>query len=122
LNLLSNAAKFTDAGEIVVTVTTDRATVTVVVEDTGAGIPPDQLPFIFDKFRQVDGSSSRRVGGTGLGLAIVRHIVTRHRGVLQFDSQEGAGTTVFVWLPTVAATGAATAASAAQATAGPAAD
>ena len=47
----------------------------ISVEDTGAGIPDDQLPFIFDKFRQVDGSSRRKVGGTGLGLAIVKEVV-----------------------------------------------
>src|SRR5207249_1935726 len=74
LNLLSNAAKFTDSGEIVVEARSTGAQLVVSVEDTGIGIPPDQLPFVFDKFRQVDGSSTRRVGGTGLGLAIVREL------------------------------------------------
>ncbi|HEY8087623.1 MAG TPA: response regulator, partial [Polyangiaceae bacterium] len=69
------------------------------VEDTGAGIPPDQLPFIFDKFRQVDGSSRRRVGGTGLGLAIVREVVNLLGGSVTVASTLGRGSTFTIRLP-----------------------
>jgi CheY-like chemotaxis protein/signal transduction histidine kinase len=99
LNLLSNAAKFTDAGEVVCTLARDESTLVIRVEDTGAGIPADQLPFIFDKFRQVDGSSRRRVGGTGLGLAIVREVVTLLGGTVTVTSSLGRGSTFTVRLP-----------------------
>src|SRR5690606_4382622 len=69
LNLLSNAAKFTEEGEVIVEARRSGDDgLEITVEDTGVGIPADQLPHIFDKFRQVDGSSTRKVGGTGLGL------------------------------------------------------
>jgi CheY-like chemotaxis protein/signal transduction histidine kinase len=99
LNLLSNAAKFTDAGEVVCTLEAEESTLVVRVEDTGAGIPADQLPFIFDKFRQVDGSSRRRVGGTGLGLAIVREVVHLLGGTVTVTSVLGRGSTFTVKLP-----------------------
>ncbi len=99
LNLLSNAAKFTDAGEIVVTAEAQGSTLLLVVEDTGAGIPEDQLPFIFDKFRQVDGSSRRRVGGTGLGLAIVKEVTQILGGTVSVTSTLGRGSRFTVTLP-----------------------
>lgn len=99
LNLLSNAAKFTDNGEIVVTLTDEGSTLVIQVEDTGSGIPTDQLPIIFDKFRQVDGSSSRRVGGTGLGLAIVREVSHVLGGKVSVTSTLGRGSTFTVELP-----------------------
>ncbi len=99
LNLLSNAAKFTDGGEVVCTLEAEDSTLIIRVEDTGAGIPADQLPFIFDKFRQVDGSSRRRVGGTGLGLAIVREVVTLLGGTVTVTSTLGRGSTFVVRLP-----------------------
>ena len=99
LNLLSNAAKFTDAGEIVLTAQAHGDTLEVSVEDTGAGIPDDQLPFIFDKFRQVDGSSRRRVGGTGLGLAIVKEVVQILGGTLTATSVLGRGSRFTFTLP-----------------------
>jgi CheY-like chemotaxis protein len=99
LNLLSNAAKFTDAGEIVLTAEAQGSTVVLSVEDTGAGIPEDQLPFIFDKFRQVDGSARRRVGGTGLGLAIVKEVVSILGGQLNARSTLGRGSKFTIALP-----------------------
>jgi CheY-like chemotaxis protein len=99
LNLLSNAAKFTDAGEIVLTAEAQGNTLVLSVEDTGAGIPDDQLPFIFDKFRQVDGSARRRVGGTGLGLAIVKEVVQILGGTLNATSTLGRGSKFTLALP-----------------------
>jgi len=96
LNLLSNAVKFTNTGEIVLEATADAENLFVSVEDTGTGIPPDQLPFIFDKFRQVDGTSTRRVGGTGLGLAIVRELARVLGGTAQVTSIMGRGSRFFV--------------------------
>jgi CheY-like chemotaxis protein len=99
LNLCSNAAKFTDSGEIVVTADAQGNTLVITVEDTGSGIPADQLGHIFDKFRQVDGSPSRRVGGTGLGLAIVREVSQVLGGSVSVSSVFGRGTTFVVKLP-----------------------
>jgi PAS domain S-box-containing protein len=91
LNLLSNAAKFTETGEIVVDVKRDGSTLLLSVEDTGSGIPADQLPVIFEKFRQVDGSSTRKVGGSGLGLAIVRELCRVLGGSVTVTSTLGRG-------------------------------
>ncbi len=91
LNLLSNAAKFTDTGEIVVEAQRDGDALVLSVEDTGSGIPADQLPFVFEKFRQVDGSSTRKVGGTGLGLAIVHELCRVLGGSVTASSVLGRG-------------------------------
>ena len=99
LNLLSNAAKFTDAGEIAVSVEEVGSELTIEVEDTGVGIPADQLPHIFEKFRQVDGSSTRKVGGTGLGLAIVRELARVLGGTVRVSSVLGRGSKFTVVLP-----------------------
>lgn len=99
LNLLSNAAKFTEMGEIVVTVEVHGTTLEMVVEDTGIGIPADQLPHVFEKFRQVDGSHRRKVGGTGLGLAIVRELTRLLNGRVEVRSTVGRGSAFTVELP-----------------------
>lgn len=99
LNLLSNAAKFTDAGEIVLTARSQLSTLVISVEDTGSGIPEDQVPFIFDKFRQVDGSSRRKIGGTGLGLAIVKEVVQLLGGTVTVTSTIGRGSKFTITLP-----------------------
>jgi CheY-like chemotaxis protein/signal transduction histidine kinase len=98
LNLLSNAAKFTDTGEVVLTATAQGPQLTIVVEDTGAGIPSDQMAHIFEKFRQVDGSPSRRIGGTGLGLAIVREVAKLLGGTVTVKSTLGRGSAFTVVL------------------------
>ncbi len=100
-NLFSNAVKFTpNGGRVVVDATTTGSRVTVAVIDTGIGIKPELLPFIFDRFRQGDGSTTREHGGLGLGLAIVRHLVQLHGGTVDVES-EGieCGTTFKVAFP-----------------------
>ncbi|HSE37686.1 MAG TPA: ATP-binding protein, partial [Blastocatellia bacterium] len=90
-NLVSNAIKFTPKGGVV-EVRLERlgGHVELAVSDTGAGISPEFLPFVFDRFRQADSSSTRKQGGLGLGLAIVRHLVELHGGTAHAES-EGAG-------------------------------
>ena len=103
LNLLSNAAKFTESGEVVLDITAEGEDgIRVTVEDTGVGIPPDQLSYVFEKFRQVDGSSTRKVGGTGLGLAIVRELSRLLGGSVEVQSTLGRGTIFTVHLPGLA--------------------
>ncbi len=100
-NVLSNAVKFTQPGGSV-RVSIDRAgsNVELAVTDSGKGIDPDFLPFVFDRFRQADSSTTRRVGGLCLGLALVRHIVELHGGRVAAAS-EGVdrGTTITISLP-----------------------
>jgi signal transduction histidine kinase/integral membrane sensor domain MASE1/CheY-like chemotaxis protein len=90
-NLVSNAVKFSSVGgEIDVDVSGDNDDVQILVTDTGEGIPAEFLPLVFERFRQVDSSNSRRHGGLGLGLAIARHLVELHGGTVQAHS-DGAG-------------------------------
>jgi signal transduction histidine kinase len=90
-NLLSNAIKFTEpGGNVTVTTEHDRCEACLTVEDTGVGIPSDFLPHVFDRFRQADGSTSRRHGGLGLGLAIADALAKLHGGRLQAKS-DGVG-------------------------------
>ena len=100
-NLLSNALKFTPAGgqvRIATRQTEDR--VILEISDDGQGIAPDVIDHIFDRFRQADGSTTRRHGGLGLGLAIVRHIVELHQGTVAVRSDGvGQGTAFIVTLP-----------------------
>jgi signal transduction histidine kinase len=99
-NLLSNAFKFTErGGKVGLTVTADEDNVTIVVADTGAGIPPNQLPHIFDKFFQADNQAQAATKGTGLGLAIAKEIVGAHGGDIATESKVGEGTTFTVTLP-----------------------
>lgn len=101
-NLLGNAAKFTEEGSITLQARVyqrDPRYVLVACADTGIGIPADKLPVIFERFRQVDQSYTRRVGGTGLGLAITRELVEMHGGQLWVESQVGVGSTFYFTLP-----------------------
>ncbi|MEW6733264.1 MAG: PAS domain S-box protein [Acidobacteriota bacterium] len=100
-NLLSNAVKFTPkGGRIELSCENFRAHVEIVVTDTGKGISPDFLPYVFDRFRQADSSITRQHGGLGLGLAIVRQLVELHGGTVQAHSAgEGKGATFIVKLP-----------------------
>jgi PAS domain S-box-containing protein len=100
-NLLSNAIKFTPkGGSIQVRLERVDSHVEIAVSDTGQGIKPDFLPFVFDRFRQADATTARAHGGLGLGLAIVRHLVELHGGTVRVDSPgEGQGATFTVQLP-----------------------
>ena len=97
-NLLSNAIKFTPAGgQVEVKAKQVGSRVEICVKDSGQGIEPEFLPHVFDRFRQADGTSTRRHGGLGLGLAIVRHLVELHGGTVHADSagaNKGASFTV----------------------------
>ena len=100
-NLVSNAIKFTDAGgRVLVSVRREGGEVAIEVADSGAGIDPDFLPYVFDRFRQADSSSSRRHGGLGLGLAIARQLVELQGGTITVASPgPGRGATFSLHLP-----------------------
>ena len=100
-NLIANALKYGRPGApVLVGITGGEAgMLTLTVADEGEGIAREHLPRITERFYRVDASRSRAAGGTGLGLSIVKHVVERHRGRLNFDSEPGRGTTVTVTLP-----------------------
>jgi PAS domain S-box-containing protein len=100
-NLLTNAVKFTPkGGRVQVRLERVNSHVEVVVSDTGIGIRPDFLPYVFERFRQGEAGTTRKTGGLGLGLAIVRHIVEMHGGIVRASSRgEGEGATFRVRLP-----------------------
>jgi signal transduction histidine kinase/ActR/RegA family two-component response regulator len=104
-NLLSNAIKFTpDEGAIRVSVVQAGEGVEIVVSDSGIGIHPEFVPYVFERFRQADAGTRRRFGGLGLGLAIVRHLAELHGGSVRAESGgEGRGATFHVTLPARAA-------------------
>jgi len=105
-NLLSNAFKFTERGGTVeLTVAARKDSVEMRVRDTGAGIPPENVPFIFEKFFQADNQASASAKGTGLGLAIAKSIVNAHGGSISVESTLGAGTTFTISLPVRASAG-----------------
>jgi signal transduction histidine kinase/response regulator RpfG family c-di-GMP phosphodiesterase len=104
-NLFSNAVKFTpEGGSVEVGLTCDAQHVELEVSDTGQGINQDFLPYIFDRFRQADGTTTRKHGGLGLGLAIVRHLVELHGGTIRAHSDgDGHGSTFTLSLPLASA-------------------
>src|SRR5439155_11533737 len=102
-NLLSNAFKFTPrGGHVTLSIERQGDSVSMAVADTGAGIPPAQLPRIFDKFYQADNQRSAAALGSGLGLAIAKQIVEAHGGSILCDSTPGVGTTFSITLPAAA--------------------
>jgi signal transduction histidine kinase/CheY-like chemotaxis protein len=105
-NLLSNAVKFTPAGGFVrVEIAHDHGMIAVAVVDSGVGIPPEFTPFVFDRFRQADQTTTRAFGGLGLGLSIVKHLTELHGGTVTASSAgHGQGARFEVRLPAVDAT------------------
>ena len=100
-NLLNNAVKFTPAsGEITISLTENDHQALLTIADTGQGIAPEFLPYVFEIFRQADASSSRRQGGLGIGLALVKQLAELHGGRVQAESEgSGKGAKFTVWLP-----------------------
>jgi signal transduction histidine kinase len=99
-HLLDNAIKFSPNGGVIHVILGQEADVVFVrVQDEGIGLSPEQVEQVFDRFYQVDGSSTRRYGGTGLGLALVKEVVEAHGGAVWVDSQLGEGSTFSVFLP-----------------------
>lgn len=100
-NLVTNAVKFSaPGGRVTIELTHGEGCAQLAVRDSGVGIPPEILPFIFDRFRQADGGPTRRYGGLGLGLAIVRHLATLHGGAVQaLSGGPGKGSVFIVRLP-----------------------
>ncbi|MGY1822508.1 SpoIIE family protein phosphatase [Geodermatophilus sp. SYSU D00079] len=99
LNLLSNALKFTFTGGITVRVRRDGAAVRLTVADTGTGIPPEELPRLFERFHRVTDARGRSGEGSGIGLAMVRELVALHGGSVDVESTPGVGTTFTVTVP-----------------------
>ncbi|HEY7193430.1 MAG TPA: ATP-binding protein [Gemmatimonadales bacterium] len=100
-NLFDNALRHTPAGGRIRVVVQRAGNATLIrVIDTGAGIPADHLPRIFERFYRVDPGRSRQEGGTGLGLAIVKHLVEAHGGRVEAESEIGRGTTILLYFPT----------------------
>ncbi|MGI0486886.1 ATP-binding protein [Pantanalinema rosaneae CENA516] len=100
LNLLSNAIKFTPSGgQVTLQIWREQNHAIFQVEDTGIGISEDQLPLLFKKFQQLDGSYHRRYEGTGLGLALTKQLVELHGGWIEVESTLNLGSTFTVWLP-----------------------
>jgi signal transduction histidine kinase len=99
-NLISNAVKFTPAGgKIAIRASFDEERISFEVEDSGSGIPEDQIDLIFERFRQLDDALSRRAEGTGLGLSMVKELTALHGGRVMVRSKVGVGTTFTIELP-----------------------
>jgi PAS domain S-box-containing protein len=101
LNLISNAVKFTERGTIMVRYGMSGDHVRVEVQDSGLGMKPSDLEVIFERFRQADGSSTRKAGGTGLGLTITRQLINMHGGDIFVESQLGTGSTFWFSVPVI---------------------
>ncbi len=99
LNLLSNAIKFTEKGEVTVIVEEKEKNISISVKDTGIGIPEEAIDYIFDAFRQIDGSTTRRYSGTGLGLSIVKKLVELLGGEIKVKSKLSEGSIFTIVLP-----------------------
>lgn len=99
VNLLSNALRHTQKGEVSVTAWSDGERVWVAVKDTGCGIAPQDLPHVFDRFWRTDPSRDRTSGGTGIGLTICRRLIEMHGGYIQVESKLGQGSIFQFWLP-----------------------
>jgi two-component system phosphate regulon sensor histidine kinase PhoR len=103
-NLLDNALKYTERGGVTVTLEGDATHVSCTVQDTGTGIPAEDLDRIFERFYRVDKARSREKGGTGLGLSIVKHIMALHEGRVSVESAPGEGSRFRFTIPRIART------------------
>jgi signal transduction histidine kinase len=99
LNLMGNAVKFTEEGTIVLSLEERGGRLLASVQDTGIGIRQEDIPAIFEQFRQVDGSLTRKAGGTGLGVPISRSLVELHGGEMWLESEPGVGSTFLFSIP-----------------------
>jgi signal transduction histidine kinase len=99
LNLVGNAIKFTDKGEVAIKATAENGSFTVAVRDTGPGIAPSDQGKIFEEFQQADNSATKRKGGTGLGLSIAKRIIGMHGGRIWVESDVGKGSTFAFTIP-----------------------
>ena len=99
INVLDNAVKYTAEGSVTVAVETTGENIAVSVHDTGAGIPPEHLPHVFQRFYRVDKARSRYLGGSGLGLSIAKSLVEAHGGRIELRSNAGQGSTCTVTFP-----------------------
>ncbi len=102
-NLFDNAVKYTDAGRISVGLNGDNDVVQIYIKDTGHGIPPEDVPHLFQKFYRVDNTATRSIGGTGLGLFISRKIIELYGGRIWVESQLSKGSTFYINLPRLSA-------------------
>jgi len=101
-NLIANAIKYTEKGEVALSATRKESSVQISVRDSGIGIETEELERIFEQFYRVDNELTRKVGGTGIGLSIVQKIVRRHGGSIAVHSSPGKGSTFTVTLPLAA--------------------
>lgn len=100
MNLLDNAIKFNrNGGSVELSAKADKSHLTITVKDTGAGIAPEDLPRVFERFYRADKAHSHDVAGTGLGLAIVKHLIDAHQGTISVTSERGQGSSFAVTLP-----------------------
>ncbi|HNO12542.1 MAG TPA: sensor histidine kinase, partial [bacterium] len=104
LNIITNASKYSPPDSVIEIETrgatlSTKSYVKITVQDHGIGIPPEDVPKIFERFYRVNKDRARESGGTGLGLAIVRMIVELHNGKIELTSEKGVGTTVTIYLP-----------------------
>ncbi len=98
-NLVSNAVKYTQKGQVRVQAAVKNGTACITVADTGIGIPSDALPQLFEEFFRAKNAKELQETGTGLGLSIVKDLVERYDGTIEVDSTEGEGTTFTLTLP-----------------------
>jgi PAS domain S-box-containing protein len=103
VNIYDNAIKYTDSGKISIGLTGDNSIVQIRIQDTGAGIPGEDIVHLFEKFYRVDNTATRTVGGTGLGLYICRKIIELYNGRIWVDSKLGKGSTFYINLPRLTA-------------------
>ncbi len=99
INLIDNAIKYTERGEVAISLSSNNESIKIEIQDTGVCIPREHLSRIFERFYVVDSSRSRKLGGTGLGLSIVKHIVILHKGKIDVKNILGTGTNFIVTLP-----------------------